>query len=235
MPHPRSVPSIDALRHTDGFDEIYRALHNGIHYVVASQVHGDVAEFGTSSGRTAMTLAKALADFGNAYSRDDKLAGIAPRRLLLFDGFEGFPPAMHPIDQDAPHIQCGTWGVGVTKDIGPDVLLDMCGHYFDKNRVEIHAGWYSETMPKVQPGLKLAFAHIDCDFYQSTIEVLDRLFAIDAFSDGCALYFDDWYCNRGNPKWGEQRAWAEMVAKYKPAFTDWGPYATVGHRFIIHR
>ncbi len=68
-----------------------------------------MAEFGTSSGHTAMTTAKALADFGNAYVRDDKLAGIALRRLLLFDGLEGFPPPLHPIDQDAPHIQCGTW------------------------------------------------------------------------------------------------------------------------------
>lgn len=181
-----------------------------------------------------MTLAKAMADFGNRYAHDDGLAGIGPRKLWLFDGFEGFPPAMHPIDQEAPHIVCGTWGPGVTKDATPETLLEMCGHVFDKNRVEVVAGWFNDTMPKVN-GLKLAFVHIDCDFYESTFAVLDRLFTIEALQDGCAIYFDDWYCNRGNPRWGEQRAWADIVDKHKPAFTDWGAYATMGRRFIIHR
>lgn len=235
MSHPRSVPAIDALSHQDAYDAIYRALHNGIAYAISAAVDGHVAEFGTSSGRTAMTLAKAMADFGNHFARDEKLAGLMPRKLLLFDGFEGFPEAMHPIDRDAPHIVSGVWGPGVTKDATPEVLMNMCSNVFDKERIEIHDGWFSETVPKIAPGLKLAFVHIDCDFYESTMLVLDRLFTIDAFSDGCAVYFDDWYCNRGNPKWGEQRAWAECIAKHKPQFTDWGPYATLGHRFIIHR
>ncbi len=59
------------------------------------------------------------------------------------------------------------------------MLLDMCGHYFDMNRVEIHAGCTTRRC-LAAAGLKLAFVHIDCDFYQSTVEVLDRLFTIDA-------------------------------------------------------
>jgi hypothetical protein len=60
-------------------------------------------------------------------------------------------------------------------------------------------------------------------------------FQIGAFANGCALYFDDWYCNRGSPDFGEQRAWAECVAKYQPRYADWVPYATMGRRLIIHR
>jgi hypothetical protein len=233
--HPRSTPAIDALSHQDGADEIYRALHRGVEYALCAAVDGHIAEFGTSSGRTAMALAKAMADFGNLYANDERLAKLMPRKLLLFDGFEGFPVALHPIDQAAPHIISGVWGPGVTKDATPETLLDMCGHVFDRSRIEIHAGWYSETLPKVETGLKLAFVHIDCDFYESTMEVLDRLFTIDAFADGCAIYFDDWYCNHGSPEFGEQRAWADCIAKHRPRFTDWGAYATMGRRFIIHR
>jgi O-methyltransferase len=278
--HPRSRPSIDNLRYQDGADEIYRALHRGVEYAIAAAVDGHIAEFGTSSGRTAMTLAKAMADFGYLYARDEGLAGLMTRKLLLFDGFEGFPSALHPIDRAAPHIVSGVWGPGVTKDANPETLLEMCAHFFDprfvqafvdkwsavnfaelaeknpaewarltelrnqeaqmlqqapRTRVEIHSGWYSETLPKVQPGLKLAMVHIDCDFYASTMEVLDRLFTIDAFADGCAIYFDDWYCNRGSPDFGEQRAWADCVAKHRPRFSDWGSYATMGRRFIIHQ
>ncbi len=233
--HPRSTPSIDHLSPQDGFDDIYRALYRGIEYTVGSAVKGHVAEFGTSSGRTAMTLAKGLADYTNKYVASEQAHEIGPRKLLLFDGFEGFPAAIHPIDQAAPHIACGIWGPGVTKDASAAILREMCGTYLPSDRIEIREGWYRETMPTLVAGLELAFVHIDCDFYESTMDVLDRLFAIGAFSDGCAIYFDDWYCNRGSPKFGEQRAWADCVAKYQPQFTDWGPYATVGHRFLIHR
>jgi len=234
MAHPRSTPFIDALNTQDSFEEVYRTPYRGVEYVVGSAVPGHVAEFGTSSGRTAMVLGIGLADFTHKYVESERRHGISQRKLLLLDSFEGFPPAMHPIDEAAPHIASGIWGPGVMKDATPEVLMDMCGSVLDRERVEIHAGWYSETIPRLERGLKLALVHIDCDFYASTLEVLDRLFAIDAFADGCALYFDDWYCNRGSPEFGEHRAWAECVAKHQPRFTDVGSYGVVGKRFIIH-
>lgn len=235
MSHPRSVPSIDALTPRLGTDDIYRELYRGFEYVMISAVEGHVAEFGTYSGRTAMVLAKAMADYGNHYVASDREHGIGERKLFLFDSFEGLPAATDPIDKAAPHLTSGVWGAGVAKDISPSVLLEMCATYLDRSRVDIREGWYSDTMPKLEPGLRFAFVHVDCDLYESTMDVLDRLFANDAFSDGAAIYFDDWYCNRGKPDFGEQRAWADCVAKYRPRFTDWGPYATVGRRFIIHR
>jgi Macrocin-O-methyltransferase (TylF) len=234
MLHPRSIPAIDCLCSQDGADEIYRALHRGVEYAIGAAVDGHIAEFGTSSGRTALTLAKGMADFGTLWAHDERKHGLILRKLLLFDGFEGFPRATHPIDQAAPHIKAGVWGVGATKDASPETLMEMCGSVLDKNRIEILAGWYSETMPKLAPGLKLAMVHIDCDFYESTITVLDRLFTLDALADGCAIFFDDWYCNRGSPEFGEQRAWAECVRKHQPRFTDWGPYATFGRKFLVH-
>jgi len=235
MPHPRSVPAIDNLRHQDGADEIYRALYRGVEYAIVAAVDGHIAEFGTSCGRTAMALAKAMADFGNFYANVERSGRLMKRKLLLFDNFDGSPVALHPIDQAAPHIVSGAWGSRVTENATPEVLLQMCAHVLDKNRIEIHAGSYSETLPKFAPGIKFAFVHIDCDFYESTMQVLDRLFAIDAFADGCAIYFNDWYCNRGSPDFGEQKAWTDCIAKHRPRFTDWGTYATMGRRFIIHR
>jgi hypothetical protein len=237
MSHPRSTPAIDRLSSWDGADEIYRALHKGVEYAIGAAVEGHIAEFGTSSGRTALALAKALFNYGSLYAPDPKMVGLGllKKKLMLFDGFEGFPPAMHPIDKASPHVQSGVWGPGVTKDASADLLRQMCATFIDESRIEIHEGWYSDTMPKLEPGLKLAMIHIDCDFYDSTFTVLDRLFAIDAFADGCAIFFDDWYCNRGSPEWGEQRAWADCVAKHKPRFSDWGAYATMGRKFIVHK
>ena len=232
--HPRSLPAIDRLAVQESEADIYRSLYRGVEYTVQAGVYGDVAEFGTSSGRTAMTLAKAIADYDKRYRTHCEKLGLGFRTLRLFDSFEGFPEATDPIDKLAPQISSGVWGPGVTKDASPSVLLDMCATYLDASRIAITPGWYRDTMPKVEAGLKLALVHIDCDFYESTTDVLDRLFTIDAFSDGCALFFDDWYCNRGSLDFGEPKAWLDCVAKHRPRFTDWGPYATVGHRFIIH-
>lgn len=236
MTHPRSLPAIDRLHaDVDGPSDLYRELYRGIEYVVATAVDGHVAEFGTSTGRTAMVLAKGIADYTHKYVVSEEAHRIGTRKLMLFDSFEGFPNALHPIDQAAPHIACGIWGAGVMKDANAAILREMCEVHLPTDRVEIVEGWYSETLVKLAPGTKFSMIHIDCDFYASTLAVLERLFEIDAFSDGCAIFFDDWYCNRGSPKFGEQRAWADIVAKYRPQFTDWGAYATVGRRFIIHR
>jgi hypothetical protein len=226
---------IDRLSPGAGKDDIDRELYRGIEYVTTAGVAGNVAEFGTFSGRTATVLAKGMADYCNLYAASEKAHGIEQRRLFLFDSFEGLPAASNPIDQRAPQIASGIWGPGVAKDASPDALLEMCAAYLDHSRIDIRAGWYRDTMPALDPSTRFALVHVDCDFYESTMDVLDRLFANDAFAAGCAIYFDDWYCNLGSPDFGEQKAWADCVAKYQPRFSDWGAYATVGRRFIIHR
>jgi hypothetical protein len=233
--HPRSLPSIDNLNPQLGADDIYRELYRGFEYVMISAVQGHVAEFGTSSGRTALTLAKAMADYGDRYGASDVAHGIGERRLYLFDSFEGFPAANHPADIAAPHVASGAWGPGVAKDAPPSLLMEMCRTHLPALRIDIRVGWYKDTMPQLDSSIRFAMVHIDCDLYESTLDVLDRLFTLDAFSDGCAIYFDDWYCNRGSQEFGEQRAWRECVAKHRPRYTDWGAYATVGRRFILHR
>lgn len=235
MTHLRSTLSIDRLSVADGQGNIYRELYRGFEYVMISAVPGDVAEFGTSSGRTALTLAKAMADLGKRYGPSDHAHAIGHRRLHLFDSFEGFPAAIDPIDKAAPQIASGAWGAGVAKDAPPALLREMCETQLPADDILIYEGWYKDTMPKLDSGIRFAMVHIDCDLYESTMDVLDRLFTIDAFADGCAIFFDDWYCNRGSPDFGEQRAWAECIARHRPRFTDWGGYATVGRKFLIHR
>ena len=83
--------------------------------------------------------------------------------------------------------------------------------------------------------LRFAVVSVDCDLYESTASVLEYLLGKQTYSDGCVVFFDDWYCNRGSPEFGEQKAWADYTAKYKIRFTDWGPYSVVGRKFILHR
>jgi hypothetical protein len=83
-------------------------------------------------------------------------------------------------------------------------------------------------------GQKFSLVHVDCDIYESTIDVLDYLFANNHISDGGAIFFDDWNCGAASPDLGERRAWNEMVVKYRIRFTDCGNYSAYGNKFIIH-
>lgn len=72
-------------------------------------------------------------------------------------------------------------------------------------------GWFEETcVPKTieQHNIKAAaLIHIDCDLYESAQIALK--FIEPLLADGSVIIFDDWYCFRGNPELGEQRAFSE--------------------------
>ena len=53
-------------------------------------------------------------------------------------------------------------------------------------------------------------------------------------SEGAALLFDDFYCNRASPHLGEQLAWSEAVEKFSIQFSDWGSYGLCAKKFLIH-
>jgi len=69
--------------------------------------------------------------------------------------------------------------------------LIRAGHFackvpvFDDERVTMHPGWFSETLKTPQPAFDLV--HLDCDLYQSTKDVLDKI----VLNDGAVLLFDD--------------------------------------------
>ena len=77
MSHFRSSPSIDRLSVWDGLSDIYRELYRGVEYAYVAAVAGDVAEFGTSSGKTAMTLAKAMAELIDGTPKRNRFAEAA--------------------------------------------------------------------------------------------------------------------------------------------------------------
>jgi hypothetical protein len=82
------VNSFHVLRQSNGYDyqndrqrQIFENLTQGVQYVFNNAVEGDIAEFGTGSGFSALTIAHAMAIFGNMYTRYLKLMGhLATRR-----------------------------------------------------------------------------------------------------------------------------------------------------------
>jgi hypothetical protein len=215
--------------------DVFQKLIQGVGYCVGMGVEGDIAEFGTMTGRTAVVIAQALSFFTSIYGASEQLHHIAPRKLHLFDSFKGLPKVANQVDSSSPHVTSGVWGEGTCKGLTKDQLLGFCSRLYPQDRICIYDGWFKDTLPLVDKETKFAMVHVDCDLYESTIQVLDYYFSNDLFADGCALFFDDWNCNRASPKFGERRAWAECLDKYDIVFSDCGEYGIAGHKFIIHK
>lgn len=219
-------------------DLALRDLSNGVVYSYMSDVQGDIAEFGCFWGKSSQAIAAAMQGCENVHPKE--------RRLWLFDSFQGLPAATLPPDLESPHVQSKAWTWTVEGDKAPTPLMitQACSAYLPVDRIKVIPGWYKDTLASIPADTKFALVHIDCDLYESAYQVLDHLFGNDMLSDGCALFFDDWYCNRGNPAFGEQKALADCIGKYyhrkgtvltNRTITDWGSYGIVGRKFIVHR
>jgi predicted O-methyltransferase YrrM len=80
---------------------------------------------------------------------------------------------------------------------------------FDDPRVRMHNGWFENTV-HVLSDCDLSFIHIDCDLYESTLDVLWQL---PPLREGTIMLFDEYVHNLGgNPVDDEYRAFTEWIA-----------------------
>ena len=91
----------------------------------------------------------------------------------------------------------------------------------------------NETKQKL-PIKSAAIVFIDCDLYASTVPVLN--FISDYLEDGAILIFDDWFCFKGSPERGEQKAFHEWL-KNNPQFkaVEYHKFNWRGNSFIINK
>ena len=214
--------------------DVYKDLAKSVGYCFISSIEGDFAEFGTCSGYTASLIAHSINFYSQRMVRHEQAHSMKARELCLFDSFEGFPEATLPEDLDSPHVASGVWGAGIAKGLNAVQLRALTEQYLAKDRINIYEGWYKDTLTEIPTGQKFAFVHMDCDLYESTIDVLRYLFSHDHLAEGAMLLFDNWYCNRASDKFAERRAWLKLCEEFEVHTSDLGMYACVGHRMIIH-
>lgn len=217
-------------KYTDSEIEVHKKLSFGVEYVCGTDVEGDIAEFGTMTGRTARIIAQAMSKFDYWVFPYQK----GPKKLHLFDSFEGLPKAESDVDKESPHVKSGVWGEGTCKGISKEKLMRICAKFWPKERIIIYDGWFKDTLSQIPHGTKFSMLHIDCDMYQSTIEVLNYCFSNGLVQDGTVIFFDDWNANKASPNFGERRAWLEIVEKFSVAYSDCGEYGWAGRKFIVH-
>lgn len=113
-----------------------------------------------------------------------------------FDSFEGLPEpwSMKPI--------------GEFKCEPPDDLPD---------NVQVITGWFDESLPKFLRTHRatLAFAHVDCDLYSSTMTALALL--RPRMRAGTQIVLDDFYGEPGFER-AEQKAWLDFARGFAVDF-----------------
>lgn len=214
-------------------EQVYRETFlRAWEFIGASGIVGDYLEFGVLAGFTARICCETLRDL------------LLLRRVYLFDSFDGLPEYSSSVDSNSYDIA----GRNVWSDRMrfPDSFVAELGEPIDQHvkrglrevvspeRIVVRRGFYSETL-REPLGVKAAVVHIDCDLYQSTREVLTRLYETDVFQDGCVLLFDDFNCFKANPNFGERRAFREFLEEQdRFEASPWFTYGFNGAAYFLH-
>lgn len=134
-----------------------------------NNLEGDVIEFGSYRGGSALFMAKALKKFH------------PQKKIYALDTFSGMPPTNKRIDM---HTE-GDFS-------GP--ILDEFYVKKERNGLDnlvIVKGKFEDTMPQLKEKVKcLALAHIDCDIYSSVVYSVEQSLSLMENASGY-LCFDD--------------------------------------------
>lgn len=192
------------------------------HYLSRAKIQGDYLEFGVFEGASFKLSLKSAAKFFIKGSKESP-------RFFAFDSFEGLPELHASRDSNA--FQKGEYKAGVD-------LFKKNIHGAAKGwDVRIVPGFFNHTLKESvrrQQDLKAAsFVAVDCDIYESTLDVLR--FVTPLLRNGSVLYFDDWYFSGGNMNLGEPGACADWLSS-NPAIQliDFGNVGIMGKLFIVN-
>lgn len=155
-----------------------------------------------------------------------------------FDSFEGLPD-LSPDDEQAanltPTFHKGNFA-SMQVEYVQQTIISSCRMAPDE--LSLVKGLFSESLPKFakdslpSQGAPLV-VYIDCDLYSSTVDVLQ--FIDGLVTTGTWVLFDDYWCYRGSPQAGEQRAIREWMDDNKRIGLQ--PYCNFegwGRAFIVY-
>ncbi len=152
-------------------------------------------------------------------------------RFWAFDSFKGLP-RLEGVDIG------GEFHEGQFSCEKDQFFKNLSDAGVDLDRVVVIDGWFNETLTselKHKRGLSVAaIVYIDADLYVSTVPIL--AFLTDILATGSIVMFDDWFCFRGHPEKGVQRAWREWL-DLNPHYEahDWHLFGAYGKSFMMVR
>lgn len=129
-------------------------IYHLLSQVLVFGVPGDVVELGCHEGQCALLMREILDDHGSEKS------------LHLYDSFLGLPN--HGPMDDGAVLAPGTLQASQAR---------LLANFMDAGLAlpEVHAGWFSETLPQQLPEI-LSFVHIDADLFAPIRECLEAVY-----------------------------------------------------------
>jgi hypothetical protein len=185
LAHDRLLDDKGALSHSE-FSQLHaavrtstecgttrlRSLYDAVRHVVSNGIEGDIVECGTARGGSAALMGLTLKSLGD------------PRKMWLFDTFEGLPP---PSSED-PDSEIAELYVGGFRG-GYDEVQDLLGRLDILEGVQMVRGLFQDTLPTAEVGA-ISVLHLDGDWYDSVLVCLEQLY--DRVSPGGIIQFDDY-------------------------------------------
>jgi len=193
------------------------AIAAAVEFTQINKVRGDYLEFGLWQGKT----------FSYAH-RMKRRYRVEDMLLWGFDSFQGLPP----IDDERDNI----WQGGDFRCSEPELRRILRRKGLDEREYRLVPGYYHESLDNRAhlqlEGRSAAIVYIDCDLYDSTVQVLN--FVARYLVNGTIVCFDDYYCYKAAPDQGEQQALSEFL-RANPGFRflPWLDYCPVGKAFIV--
>lgn len=180
---------------------------------------GDHYEFGIFKGHT-------FAHASNYASKKN-----LKMRSFGFDSFQGLPKIEGLDDTGEEHFYEGQYCAAIDQ-----VKKDIDGTGVDWNKTFLIEGYFNESLnDKTREKYKMdkiAIAHIDCDLYSSTVDVLN--FIKDMLIDKTILIFDDWNAFDKDNERGQRKAFSDFLKLNDNMATDsYFTYGAYGKVFII--
>lgn len=226
IPLYRSLLSF-SMRHSIHLGALFRytareeILEVAMKFVAYEKLDGDYLEFGVFRGYTFVVA------FHFAQAN-----GLKSMKFYAFDSFQGLPE-IEGVDLEFKRFSKGEYAFSLEQ-----FQRNISKEGVDLSRVRIMPGWYNEVLnektKKELPISRAAIIYIDCDLYESTIPILD--FITDYLTNGTVLVFDDWFCFRGDPNKGEQRATREWLIKHPEIeLLEYHKFGWHGNSFIVHK
>lgn len=183
-------------------------------YLVKNQIKGDYAEFGVYKGASFIEMFNQIKDYSTTfYNHGAKPTGESNyfdnMKFHAFDSFEGLPPTNNK--NNPIQYYPGAYSAPIEEFYRRLRAADV-----DLSRVTVTPGWFEDSLSESTAealGLSnIAAAYIDCDVYESAINVLN--FITPFLSTGSVLICDDWFRNRGNNSQGVQGAVLDWLTEY---------------------
>jgi len=147
--------------------------------------------------------------FWKAQTLANKLQ-LGPIQFWGFDSFEGLPAATGVDRECAAEFRKGQYACSMD---AVRANLDAAGGV-DWRRTHLVKGYFNESLQPDRAGEydipAVGVAMIDCDLYESTVDVL--AFLRGRLRDKSILIMDDWNCFARNNRLGQRRALREFLA-----------------------